>query len=141
MGLGAAVPNLMNFIGLGALAVTKPWAGAVDVTKPYKFVGFAPLDVTKQYKFARFGSCMYAWAFLGKELQTCYSILRNIASGPEIGLPGRILAGLLPGRHQNRPSGRPMAGRRADFGSFPVAVRPKSGPEGRFPARQHYCVT
>ncbi len=28
----------------------------------------------------------------------------------------------------------------ADFGVFPVAVRPKSGPEGRFPDRQHYCI-
>ena len=25
----------------------------------------------------------------------------------------------------------------ADFGDFPVADRPKSGPEGRFPARKH----
>ncbi len=31
-------------------------------------------------------------------------MLRNSASGPEIGLPGRILAGLLPGNHRNRPS-------------------------------------
>ncbi len=61
-------------------------------------------------------------------------------SGPGIGLPGWILAGLLPGKHRNRPSGRPSAGRRADFSAFPVAVRPKSGPEGRFPARKHYCV-
>ncbi len=68
-------------------------------------------------------------------------MLRNSASGPEIGLLGRILAGLLPGKHRNRPSGRPKAGRRADFGVFPVAIRPKSDPEGRFPARKHYCVT
>ncbi len=58
-------------------------------------------------------------------------MLRNNASGPGIGLPGRILAGLLPGKHRNRISGRPSAGRRADVGSLPVAVRPKSGPEGR----------
>ncbi len=51
------------------------------------------------------------------------------------------MAGLRPGNHRNRPSGRPKAGRRTDFGSFPVAVRLKSGPEGRFPARKHYCVT
>jgi hypothetical protein len=37
--------------------------------------------------------------------------------------------------------GRPKAGRRADFGAFPVAVRPKPGPEGRSTARKHYCVT
>ncbi len=33
-------------------------------------------------------------------------MLLNSASGPEIGLPGQILAGLLLGRNQNRPSGR-----------------------------------
>ncbi len=51
-------------------------------------------------------------------------ILHANASGPAIGLPGRILGGLLPGRHRNRPSGRPKAGRRADFSAF--------RPEGRF---------
>ncbi len=40
--------------------------------------------------------------------KTMYSMLRNSASGPEIGLPGRLLAGLLPGNHQNRPSGEPI---------------------------------
>ena len=65
-------------------------------------------------------------------LKPYYFMLRNNASGPQTGLPGRILTGLLPGKHQNRPSGRPKAGRGADFGTFPVAVRPKSGPEGRF---------
>jgi hypothetical protein len=33
--------------------------------------------------------------------------------------------------NRNRPC-RPKAGRRADFGSFLAAVRPNSGPEGRF---------
>ncbi len=70
-----------------------------------------------------------------------YSMLRNTASGPEIGLPGRILAGLLTGKDRNRPSGRPKAGRRADVDALPEAVWPKSGPEGRFTARKHYCVT
>ncbi len=71
----------------------------------------------------------------------CYSMLRNSASGPEIGLPGRILAGLQPGKDRIRHSGRPSAGWRADFGAFPAAVRPSSGPEGRFTARKHCCVT
>ncbi len=31
-------------------------------------------------------------------------MLPNIAPGPEIGLPGRILAGPLLGKHRNRPS-------------------------------------
>ncbi len=69
-----------------------------------------------------------------------YSMLRYSASGLEIGLLGRILAGLLPGKHQNRPSGRPSAGRKAAFGAFPVAVRPKSGPKSRVQARLCYSV-
>ena len=39
----------------------------------------------------------------------------NKASGPEIGLPGRISAGFYSEKHQNRASGRPKAGRRAEF--------------------------
>ncbi len=71
-----------------------------------------------------------------------YSMLRNTASGPEIGLPGLILAGLLPGKNRKRPSGRPSAGRRADFGAFPVAkVQQTYGQEGGFPARRHYCLS
>ena len=59
-----------------------------------------------------------------------YSMLRNNASGPEIGLPGQTF---WPDSYREStelgpPTGR--AGRRADFGTFPVAVRPKSGPEG-----------
>ncbi len=66
-----------------------------------------------------------------------YSILCNSAPGLDIGLPGRILAGLLPGKNRNRPFVPPEA----DFGTFPVAVRPQSGPDGRSTARKHYCVT
>ncbi len=50
-------------------------------------------------------------------------MLRNSASGPHIGLPGQICAGLLPGKHRNLPPGRPKAAQRADFGAFPVAIR------------------
>jgi hypothetical protein len=56
-------------------------------------------------------------------------MLRNSACGPKIGLTGRMLAGLLLGKRRNRASGRPSAGRRADFGAFQVAVRPKSSPK------------
>jgi hypothetical protein len=63
-------------------------------------------------------------------LSATYPMLRNSASGPEFGLPGRILAGLLQGKHRNRPSGRPAAGRRAHFSTFPIGVRqnPAGGP-------------
>ena len=40
--------------------VTKPYKfigfGAMDVTKPYKFIGFGAMDVTKPYKFIGFGA-------------------------------------------------------------------------------------
>ena len=52
-------------------------------------------------------------------------MLCKSASGAEIGLPGQLLAGLQSGRSWNRPSDRPLAGRRAPVGAFPVAVRPK----------------
>ncbi len=58
----------------------------------------------------------------------------NRSSGPDV---GRTLIG----KPSNRPSGRPSAGRRADFEAFPSRVRPKSGPEARCPARKHYCIT
>ncbi len=48
-----------------------------------------------------------------------YSMLRNGASGPEIG--------------------RPKAGRRADLEALQIRIRPKSGPEAQFPARKHYA--
>ncbi len=67
-------------------------------------------------------------------------MLRNSASGPEIRFPGRILAGFYSGKLQHRPSDRPSAGRRAEFGVH-LRIRPKSAPEARFPARKHYCIT
>ena len=68
-------------------------------------------------------------------------VLRNNGSGQEIGFLGQMLAGLIPGKYRNGFSGRPKIGRRADSRAFLGTVRAKSGPEGRFPARKHYCVT
>ncbi len=49
-----------KFIGFGAMYVTKPFQfigiGAMDVTKPYKLIGFGAMHVTKPYKFIRFGA-------------------------------------------------------------------------------------
>jgi hypothetical protein len=57
-----------------------------------------------------------------------FSMLRNSAAGLEIGLPGRSLAGLLPGKHRYLPAGRfPCFP-----GSSPAKIRPGrpiSGPE------------
>jgi hypothetical protein len=102
---------------------------AMDVAKPYECIGFGAMDVTNASS-----SLSVQWTRCHSPTEhkhtNRYSMLHN-ASGPEIGLPGRILAGLQPGKHRNRTSGRPKAGRRADFGSFPVAVRPMDGPETR----------
>ncbi len=42
-----------------------PGSGAMDVTKPYKFIGFGAMDVTKPYKFIGFGD--FRFVFLGTE--------------------------------------------------------------------------
>jgi hypothetical protein len=65
---------------------------------------------------------------------------RNRAPGPEIGLPGLILAGCQAGKPKHRPSGRPKAAQRADFEALRTKIRPKSGPEAQCPARTHYCL-
>ncbi len=40
----------------------------MDVTKPYKFIGFGAMDVTKSYEFIGLGAvnlegCLKAWTF------------------------------------------------------------------------------
>ncbi len=44
---------------LGGIDVTKPYKfigfGGIEVTKPYKFIGFWGIEVTKPYKFIGFG--------------------------------------------------------------------------------------
>ena len=47
---------LVVFVWFSAgMDVTKPYKfigfGAMDVTRPYKFIGFGAMDVTKPYKF------------------------------------------------------------------------------------------
>ncbi len=64
----------------------------MDVTKPYKCIGFGAMDVTKPYKFIGFGAMdVPSWVWycpLSSQITAeCfgyryYSILRNSASGP-----------------------------------------------------------
>ncbi len=61
------------------------------------------------------------WAIASTDEQGDYPLLRNDGSGPEIGLPGRIFAGSE--KLQNRPSDRPLTGRRADFDVFPTRIK------------------
>jgi hypothetical protein len=132
--------------------VTKPYEfigfGAMDVTKPYKFIGFGAMDVTKPYKFIgrlldyinmivpavgialEPGIVSYRASFSRVSASILPCPAHIFAYPDKIGLPGRILARLLPGRYRNRRSGRPKAGRRAEFGVFQVPVRPNSCPEG-----------
>ncbi len=64
-------------------------------------------------------------------------MLGNSASGPEIGLPGRISPVFLLGAPHNRPSGRPTAGLFCSFpDDNPTEIRPGSpiaGPETPLP--------
>ncbi len=55
-----------------------------------------------------------------RSLGTTLCSAKRSASGPEIGLPGRISAGFWSGKPQNRPSGR-----RADVEVFSIRIRPK----------------
>jgi hypothetical protein len=65
-----------------------------------------PNPVCRKYEF------MFVCLFSAPCQYAKYPMLRNSVSGPEIGLPGRILAGLLPGEHRHRPSGRPSDGQK-----------------------------
>ena len=49
-----------KFIGFGAMDATKPYkfigSGAMEVTKAYKFIGSGAMEVTKPYKFIGSGA-------------------------------------------------------------------------------------
>ncbi len=102
--------------------------------KPYKFIGFGDSCGPKPYKFRGLVIAMAPNPINmrpGRPL--CYA---RVLPGQKSGLPGRIVAGLLPGTHRNRPPGRPSAGRGAHFvvfpGNSPATIRPGrplSGPE------------
>jgi hypothetical protein len=68
-------------------------------------------------------------------------MLGNSASGPEIGLPGLILAGLPPGKNRNRPFGGQEGRCRCFPGSSPAKIRPGRpiyGPEALLCNIDHY---
>ena len=87
---------------LGALDVAKPYKfiglGALDVAKPYKFIGFGAMAVTKPYKFIGFGALAVApapswgprsagWC-TGEAPRSSKKLLRNLreASAPAPGV-------------------------------------------------------
>ncbi len=72
---------------------------------------------------------------VGREFM--YPMSRNSASGPEIGFPDGFRAD---SNREDIKTG-PPAGRRSDVEAFPIRIQMKSGPEARFLARKHYCVT
>jgi hypothetical protein len=67
----------------GAMDVTKPYRfigfGAMDVTKPYKCIGFGAMDVTKPYKFIGFGAMDVSIGWRGLTLR------QMLASRPGLG--------------------------------------------------------
>ncbi len=52
--------------------VTKPYKfigfGAMDLTKHYRFIGFGAMDVTKPYKFIGFGAIGFHFLSIGGRL-------------------------------------------------------------------------
>ncbi len=56
-----------KFIGFGAMDVTKLYEfigfGAMDVTNPYEFTRFGPMDVTKPCEFIGFGAMVPGFCF------------------------------------------------------------------------------
>ncbi len=58
--MGRNRPNVVRPDSVGAMDVTKPYkfigCGDMDVTKPYNFIRFGAMDVTKPYKFIGFGA-------------------------------------------------------------------------------------
>jgi hypothetical protein len=58
--LRSCTQRFYEFIGFGAMEVTKPYEfigfGAMEVTKPYEFIGFGAMEVTKPYEFTGFGA-------------------------------------------------------------------------------------
>ncbi len=72
---------------------------------------------------------VYLHNFQALGIRNLYPRLRKSAPGSGTGLPGWISAGFQSGKLQNRPSGRPKAGRRAVFEAFQIRIRPKSGLE------------
>jgi hypothetical protein len=72
------------------------------------------------------------------------SVDRNLLVCYVIVLPSRrsgFRAGFQPDSNREGLRIGLSAGRRADFEVFPTRVRPKSGPEARFPVRKQSCVT
>ncbi len=68
--------------------------------------------------------CVRKW-MSGVRVQARIGPLR-LGPGPDIGLPGRISAGVYSGKPQNLPSGLSSANRRAYFDAFPTRIWPKS---------------
>ncbi len=87
---------------------------AMDVTKPYKFIGFGAMDVTEPYKFIGFGAMDVAMDVTkpDRTLKTAGFSKEN-TFGPSF---GRILAG----KASKSASGRPSAGRRPMLKLSPI---------------------
>ena len=67
-----------------AINVTKPFKfigfGAINVTKPYKFIGFGAINVTKPYKFIRFGAINVTKAAAGQRCMRDQEVGQDLTS-------------------------------------------------------------
>ncbi len=112
--------------GLGADIAQRKWKKRVGPPAPHIFLTFVaqsrPPDPLRTRFLRELNICDHPQCTL------CYAIVP----------PGRkaaFRAGFWPDCYRERTEIGSPAGRRAEFCVFPVAVRPKSNPEGRFPTR------
>ena len=58
--MGCSVARVLGhafcLIGFGRNSRNLESRGAIDITKPYKFIGFGPIDITKPCKFIGSGA-------------------------------------------------------------------------------------
>jgi hypothetical protein len=126
-------PKPYEFIGFGDIHGPKPYEfigfGDIHGPKPYEFIGFGDVHGPKPYEFIGFGDIpsgsgakggvdrmhVITISRAGVRGRT-YPGLYNSASGPEIGIPGRMSAG------SGKPQNRQKAVRSADFEAFPIDI-------------------
>ncbi len=110
-----------KFIGFGAMDVTRPHKcigfGAMDVTRPYRFIGFGAMDVTKPYKFIGFGAMDVT-----KPYKFIWFGAMNVTKTYKFIGFGAIEGSLCPGEMHRRPAS----------GKGRTASRPPEPPSKRF---------
>ena len=89
----------------------------------YSPVSVCAIPIDFSYFLERQRTAGNIWARSRSSCGSNYSVLLNNAAGPDINLPGRILAELLSGKHRNRFPRQPTIGRQSRCWCFPVYIK------------------